>query len=738
MKLQKLDLRKKNKGIKADVDDDYSVPDTKVKIKGNNKIEKELNLKLHHKKRYRKLFLFINFISLVIIFSLGYLLYYFVYSPLNNINKSINRIVDTNTLIFEDLGKKDIRHIDSYVEDINQEISYIDSQLDRYAFLKNYKATKGYYENMILIQSILDQSQNLFEKTVPKLKNALETSGFVVSDEQKIAHDLEEHSAVNLIIQELPLYIDLYEDVEPDIYKILENIKRLDPQFLPSVGGFEPDKDWKEVLDFVETYPELSEQLKNFSNSIPSLIGGDKKIQYLLILQNETEMRASGGLITAFGILDIENGQIAEDGIDLQDSWNLQYYLWGLGISMPLNNIYGQAYLMNQGCGATEARAQDVAQYPDLYKTMKDFGLYYDIANKYNPIDFPDYDHYLMINHHFTKEMLKLVEPIQVEVNGVLMDVTSENFFDIVKLETDDSSRAFDRERKSILGDIAEAAKEKFLDLSIENFPLIAKNIVKLFQSKDIAIASRDDDIQTYLDEYGLSGRVAYEFDGDYFHFNEAQNCSLKINRWLRNTVTHNIYINDEGSINHEVLVKWYQPKIWTQELSKQYDATLRFRYRAWTRVFMPPGANILENDGYWASVPYYYWPKEYYDEFMNKYVADNVVSFDHRRFSEADPVEKQTLTVKYTLPESLNYNLTGGYTLLLQKHPGKSWEDGTYEKHILNIFFKGDEYNVEVELDRDKVIEFKEGVTSVRNYDASLDWIIGLIENLPLESQNE
>jgi hypothetical protein len=94
--------------------------------------------------------------------------------------------------------------------------------------------------------------------------------------------------------------------------------------------------------------------------------------------------------------------------------------------------------------------------------------------------------------------------------------------------------------------------------------------------------------------------------------------------------------------------------------------------------------------------------------------------------------IQLKRMNVSYNLPGSINYLSQGEYTLLLQKHPGKSWG----ETHTVNITDNdGNTHTIDVVLDRDKVVKFKNGVLSVDNYDTSLDWLMNdIVNRLPFD----
>ncbi len=711
------------------------------KIKTKKSILRKGSINATDKKLfYKKPLLIVIFIALAIFLSTGFLIYRYIYTPLNAINNSVNNIEANAYGMIEEFNKKDLSNIDTRFGNIQDEIDKVDSQINKFEFLKNYKYTKGYYENLQIGRNILKKTDALLVQTLPELKNVLNKSGFKVEQGDDIIYlnattgsengENEEPSALNLVLEEMPLYLELYEKTEPQIIDIFSEIKKINPEYVPSIGGKDSKEKFNEINSFIDEFPELSSKTQNLLKYVPDLIGANgESARYLLILQNETEMRSSGGLITAYGYTTFKDGQLED--IELTDILNMQNDLWSTKYPMPRYNIYGQLTLMGHNCGGSEARVQDLGLYPDIYVTIRDFEEYYALVQPFYPEAYPEYDHILVINHHFAQKLMELVQPLSIEGHG---EVTASNLFDFIKLSTDDPANAYSSERKGIVKDIANVAKDKFVELPLSDTPKIINTLLNAFLAKDIAVVSKDPQIQEYLDGYDLSGRMVNDFPGDYFNLSEAQNCSLKLNKWVKDTVYQDIYINEDGSIRKEVKVKWRQPQFYDPSLSKHYDEDLSHRYRAWVRIIAPAGVPDFDSDGYSKSGYIYYWPFQYYDEIMNKEVSDNIIMFDHRRFTEEDPIEKQELNVNYSLPANINYNNDGGYKLLIQKHPGKSWENNMFEDYVINIHHKDKTYTTNFSLERDKVITYKNGIIAVDNYQKSMDWVLTLINQIPFD----
>ncbi len=671
----------------------------------------------------------------IIFVSAGLIFIQFVVLPGFKVLGYLENIQSNASLLIQDLSVKNIANIDTYLSNVQDELSKIDSEISKFEFLKTIDQTKGYYENFKTGSRILDKINTLIEYSIPKLKNILVATGFSTDRNQAsvlgtLGSGVEEESSISLILKEFLQYLELYKDIEPQIIGIFNEIAEVDLNYVPTLPGVDISGRLESINNLGVEFPVLSDKTINFIKYLPDLLGSKEDSTFLVVMQNEAEMRSSGGILTAYGDVTLRNGEISEE-IKLEDTTILQLDLWGTGEAMPHNNIYGQAYLMNSGCGATEARAQDSNHYPDLYESLMLFKDYYDLAQIYYPANYPSYDNMLILNFNFAQNILSLVSPLFVEGFG---EVNAETLFSFIKAETDNAEKyqSYQQGRKDIIGQVSDAVKEKLFDLPYSDIPKIVDIIVKAFQSRDLGLASKNPEMQAYYDAYGMSGRYAKDVKGDYFSLAEAQNCSLKLNRWVRNTVDHYVGFSPDGSVYREVKVKWQQPQIFNGIFYGQYDSTLRFAYRAWVRFVMPVNTYNIESDGFNRSGYLYYYPKEYYDEVFNKQVSDNIVWFDHRRFDESDPIEKEEMNVSYNLPPTINYINDGEYSLLLQKHPGKPWG----ETHNILIKDANEQtYSISVVLDRDKIVKFKNGVLSVDNYDTSLDWLkTDIIDRLPFD----
>lgn len=702
-----------------------------------------LQIRFHVRCPKRKsLLIFLMVFSVVLFVGIASTVY-LILIPAQKVSAAVSAIMATLETLRIDLESKSLVNLDAHVAGLNYQLGVIDAEVGRYDFLSQIEFTRGYYQNLQLVREMATQGQHLVTTALPELKVILKAAGYQVennADTESIGEATDGASNIELaeavpegteikeegenvqgIIRELPRLVKLYDQLEPEIFELIATFNKIDVKYVPAVGETNLQSKLITAKQVTAEFPSISAQLKQTLGILPQLLGSESPADYLVVYQNEKEIRASGGLLSAYGSMTIDKGELASD-ISATDMWDLEGYVsWTLGKDTGYRNIYGQNALMNSGCGSTYLRAQDAGIYPDLHVSLDMFKDYYDIAHKNNPKKYPGYDHVVIVNTFFASDIISLVEPLEVE--GIQID--SQTAAKVIFGET--STQPFDPAiRKEFVGKVATALQEKFKLLSAADFTRVVQMFIRTAQAKNIAFYSKDAAAQAYFDNLGLSGRTEKNFAGDYFQLSEAQNCSLKSNFYLYDTVTQNINIDDAGNIKKDVSIEWVNEKVYDPKEPHVISNSASFRYRAWVRLYMPKGSDVLSSDGLRKSYNFYR-PVEYFDEKMGYFASDNVIWFDHRRNRASDPIRKHTLNVSYTLPENLKYDPNaGGYRLLLQKHPGKK-----DERYIINIDQAGVKTSTEVRLDRDKVISYRDGVISVANYDTRLDDYFNLMESL-------
>jgi hypothetical protein len=183
------------------------------------------------KKSHRKLLIGLG-IALLVLIILGAVLYLVIGRPALSVYESYKDIKETIELVKSDFERKDLTKLDSYVDSINSELDLIAIEVDKFQFLKELSATKGYYDNLEVVRELADQTQVIVEKTLPELKVILGSMGYMI-EESDVAIEGDNEEKVQAVIKELPRLVELYDSIEADILDLIEIFNRLDVGYIP-------------------------------------------------------------------------------------------------------------------------------------------------------------------------------------------------------------------------------------------------------------------------------------------------------------------------------------------------------------------------------------------------------------------------------------------------------------------------------------------------------------------------
>ncbi len=394
--------------------------------------------------------------------------------------------------------------------------------------------------------------------------------------------------------------------------------------------------------DVVETYGE--ERLEAAGQVMPYLLGLDTEVsrRFLILLQNNTEMRPTGGFIGTYGIIEIKSGEVT--------NWFVQ------GTEILDNNAVEAAVIPS----APEPIQKYLVQPKWFFRDMNwdpDFPTSAQRAiESYREESGKDtaFDGVIAVTPTVLERMMVHLGPVTVD--GVTLN--AENFTERLEYEVEygyeQRGDSFEN-RKRLVGDLLQELLHRFED---EVFTLWPKAIDVMFASladKQILVYSTDVDVQNTITKQGWAGEVTPLADGqDGVFVVDANLASLKTDHAMERSYNY-IVVPEDGRYKARLEVKY--------DHNGSFDWRTS-RYRSWTRMYMPTGAQFITGGG--AMV-----------QDRNTAVGEFVVGEEHGRpvagaFFAVEPGKEHTLWIEYWLPETVVQSIDGGvYTLLVQKQAG-------------------------------------------------------------------
>lgn len=387
---------------------------------------------------------------------------------------------------------------------------------------------------------------------------------------------------------------------------------------------------------------------------LPDLLGNPEPKKYLIMFQNDAELRPTGGFLTAYATMTINKGKI-EPGVS-EDIYTLDAgFKKKVPAPDPIKKYLPLVYNWN---------LRDMNLSPDFKVSMDTFTGYLDqVPNA------PEYDALIAIDTEVPVRILKALGPIGVPGYGGKFSAEIDPRCDcpqvIYELENIITRPTYEiREgRKSILGPLMNSMLANMMGSPKAKWAEFFNIFVSSINEKHLLMYFKDSEKQAAVETLGAGGRIN-DYQGDYLHINDTNFAGAKSNMFVEQEVDQVVSVNADGSVTHKLTLTYKNPRAGDNCNLEAGQLCLNGLLRDWIRIYVPKGSVLTSASGFEVDLA----P----GEDLGKTVFDG--------FFTLAPQSVKKLTVEYTTPAGLVAG-DSDYKLLIQKQPG------TKEiKHTLSV----------------------------------------------------
>ena len=487
---------------------------------------------------------------------------------------------------------------------------------------------------------------NAFSKEDISLTSRLEEFKFNIGLAR--ANILELHSLLGSID------IDLFPEEHRDkIFLVQKSLISADPALL-------------EIYD-------LTEKLIVF-------LGGHENKRYLFVFQNNSELRASGGFIGSFALVDFSDGEIVNMEVPGGGSYDTEGGLREFIIAPePLHLVNPLWHFW------------DANWWPDFKKTAQKLMWFYERSGG------PSVDGVISLTPTVLENLLGLIGPIDMsEEYGLVID--KDNFW-IETQSLAEQKEDVTKKPKKIIGDLMDKIFVELPErINKDNIFDFTKVILETLNEKQMLFYFEDESLQNKAREYSWSGEIK-DTNSDYLMVVNTNIAGAKSDRVIEQKISHKVEIQENGEIYDTVVVV-------RKHMGVEGDVFTGERNNSWMRFYVPLGSELIKAQGFWPidenlfEKPEDTWDidpdliaeREAYidtDSWTKVYEDSGKTVFAN--WAWVNPGESVSVSIKYRLPFKIDFKedaekdlfekiikLFGGdknkvapYSLMLQKQPG-------------------------------------------------------------------
>jgi len=338
--------------------------------------------------------------------------------------------------------------------------------------------------------------------------------------------------------------------------------------------------------------PMISSVLK-LAPALPALLGMDGPRTYLLIAQNQDELRPTGGFISGAGLLTVENGEIVElEFIDanLIGSWREKPFDFP---PQPLYELMGLELFL----------FRDANFWPD-YPTSADQAI--NLAGY--SLDLPPLDGAIAIDQQFVADLLKVTGPVAVPELGVV--VTAGNVINELRgaweLGEGEDRLEWLHNRKDFLGPFAASLRNKVeSDFGALDPVYLADVLSESIAQKHIQIYTRDSQASAILDDLNWDGRLDNPLGQDFLMVVDSNVGYNKVNPLIEGVIDYSVSLEDPGAPIAALSLEYFHRgeqggapcAQGVDEVYRggSYDELISGCYWNYLRVYAPAGSELMD-----------------------------------------------------------------------------------------------------------------------------------------------
>lgn len=615
--------------------------------------------------RLPKILLIIFLVIVLVAAALGFL----VALPARNSYLAARETYTQVQLAWRAVKNQDIAKADEEIKLAREKLKKVENNMKPLAWTGFVPFFGGYYKDATHLLKAADSGLEAGQIMVEAIEPYADVLG-LKGQGSFVLGSAEER--IQKAIQTFDKVTPKLSEVNTKMGQVKNEVDQIKPERYPKT--FRGRKIRDQIISLQKTVDETQKILTDAQpllEVLPSLMGEPETKKYLILFQNDKELRPTGGFITAYAVFRLEHGKMITDSAG--DIYDLdKRRTKRVAPPEPIKK-----YLPEEGGRIASAwNMRDANLSPDFVLSMKDFESFYNqIPNA------PKIDGIVAIDTHVLLKTMEVLGPIPAYGTNFTTETVSACNCPQVIYELErfaDQPAGYERGgRKDIIGVLMSSIMTKALGVSPREY------WGKLFQvglseiaEKHILLYLYDERGQKGAESMNMAGQIK-DFDGDYLHINDTNFAGAKANMYVQHAVEQKFEVASDGSVIKTLTLNYKNPQPPDNcSLERKEGLCLSAILRNWVRIYVPKGAELLENKGSEVEMVR--------SEDLGKTVFEG--------FLTVKPLGSSQLVVKYKLPFKVNNG--DELKMLIQKQPGTEGHEYTITvngKQVENFQLKTD-----------------------------------------------
>lgn len=540
--------------------------------------------------------------------------------------------------IASSIQKQDLIAAKTAADKLKTEVDSIDKKYQQVGFAKSIPFVGAYVSDGQHGLNAAKSGVEAAQKLIVAIEPYSDLLGFKTDSKNLVE--------VKSIEDRIVFLVDTLSKIAPQIESISGQIKTVNDE----LGKINPNRYPEKIMgknvrskiiglqDLAASGSNIISQAKPLIDLLPTLLGEPNSKTYMLLFQNNGELRATGGFMTAYAYIKVTKGKIEPLG-----SFNMYDLDSRFTKNIPAPDPI-KKYL-----NETKWNLRNMNLSPDFKNSMDTF-----VQNMNSIVGVPKVDGIIALDKEIPVRLLQVLGPIGV---GGWGNFSAENDKrcdcpQVVYALEDIITKPVGTlrpDRKAVLGPLMHSILANAMGSPKSKWPQFLNIGLDAIAQKHLLFYFFDPVNQASAENFNAAGRIK-PYDYDYLHINDSNFGGAKSDLFITRDVEQEITRSGD-KVTKKVTITYNNPHKGSNCNLEAGQLCINGVYRDYVRLYVPKGSKLVSVVG--SEV------KESTFEDLGKTVID--------AFFTMRPESSSKLVFTYELPK---LNLSP-YRMLIQKQPG-------------------------------------------------------------------
>ncbi len=515
---------------------------------------------------------------------------YYTLGIVKNLQAQANELKVAIGGVKDQLKSQNLPGAKAAFSDVQTKLDRMKVEYQRLSFLSSLPIANNYYQDGLHGFKAAEAGVRAGVKTIDAIVPYADVLGF--AGEGTFTGGSAENR-IKLLLDTLGKVSPILDDIKGELTAAETELKAINPDRYPDkIQGIEVRGSLVMGQQVIQDVVDGIDEFRPAIEVLPQIAGADgKRKKYLVIFQNDNELRPTGGFMTGYAALFVEDGKVtpekSDDIYELDKKFNSK---------TPIPAILGR-YLTTE----KKFNLRDMNISPDFKLSMDTFySNYKEIKSEPQNID-----GIIAVDSEFLSSLVKVLGPIDVAGYGTFSAETDKRcdcpqiIYSLSEI-VDRPTPYIRQDRKGILAPMMQAILHKAYSSPKEVWPQLFTLAKEDIEQKHVQMYFFDEEYQKAAEAVNVAGRMNPVKDShDYMAVVDSNLGGAKSNLFVTQEVEVKVSPVQNGMITKTVTLKYKNPFPGSNCNLEAGQLCLNAQLKDWVRLYMPLGSKIVETNGF-------------------------------------------------------------------------------------------------------------------------------------------